>query len=55
MKQVNRGNDRKGDIVLAHVGTDKQLVDIFTKPLDEARFYQLRGELGILERYSFMA
>ena len=46
---------QKGDIVLAHVGTDKQLADIFTKPLDEARFCQLRGELGILEHFSFTA
>ena len=50
-----RDHIQKGDIVLAHVGTDKQLADIFTKPLDEARFCQLRGELGILERYSFTA
>src|SRR4051812_41671367 len=39
---------QKGDIVLAHVGTDKQLADIFMKTLDEARFCQLRGELGTL-------
>jgi alkyl hydroperoxide reductase subunit AhpC len=25
----------KGDIVISHVGTDDQLADIFTKPLDE--------------------
>jgi hypothetical protein len=28
----------KGDIVISHVGTNGQLVDIFTKPLDERRF-----------------
>jgi hypothetical protein len=28
----------KGDIVISHVGTNDQLVDIFTKPLDEQRF-----------------
>jgi len=26
-----------------------QLADIFMKPLDEARFVTLRGELGILD------
>jgi hypothetical protein len=28
----------KGDIVISHVGTNDQLADIFTKPLDERRF-----------------
>jgi hypothetical protein len=28
----------KGDIVISHVRTNKQLTDIFTKPLDERRF-----------------
>ena len=37
------------DIELTHVGTMYQLADIFTKPLDEARFVNLRGELGILD------
>ena len=32
-----------------HVGTMDQLADIFTKPLDEARFVALRGELDILD------
>ena len=40
---------QKGDIEITHFGTDMQLADIFTKPLDEAWFCQLRSELGILE------
>jgi hypothetical protein len=28
----------KGDIVISHVRTNEQLIDIFTKPLDERRF-----------------
>jgi hypothetical protein len=31
----------KGDIVISHVGTNDQLADIFTKPLDEKRFHEL--------------
>ena len=38
-----------GDIYLTHVGTMYQFADIFTKPLDEARFVMLRRELGILD------
>jgi hypothetical protein len=38
----------KGDIVISHVGTNDQLADIFTKPLDEKRFCELRSELNII-------
>jgi hypothetical protein len=31
----------KEDIVISHVGTNDQLADIFTKPLDEKRFHEL--------------
>ena len=44
----------KGDIDIAHVGTDMQLADIFMKLLDEAKFCQLRHELGILELDNIM-
>jgi hypothetical protein len=42
--QVNHG-----DIDLSYVGTYEQLVDIFMKPLDEARFQKLRHELNIID------
>jgi hypothetical protein len=32
-----RYHEGKGDIALRHVSTERQLVDIFTKPLDEQR------------------
>ncbi|CAM8972406.1 unnamed protein product [Rhodiola kirilowii] len=32
---------------LTHVSTDKQLADIFTKPLDAAQFETLRSSLGL--------
>jgi hypothetical protein len=39
----------KGDIALRHVSTERQLADIFTKPLDEQRFCALMSELNILD------
>ena len=39
----------KGDTVISHVRTNKQLADIFTKPLDERRFCELRNELNIID------
>jgi hypothetical protein len=44
-----RDHEAKGDIELCHVNTENQLVDIFTKPLDETRFCFLRSELNILD------
>jgi hypothetical protein len=39
----------KWDIVISHVRTNKQLANIFTKPLDEKRFWELRSELNIID------
>ena len=36
-----RDHEIKGDIEIRHVSTEKQLADIFTKPLDESRFSAL--------------
>ena len=43
----------KNDISLEGVRTEDQLVDIFTKPLDEATFYRLRNELNVLDFSNF--
>jgi hypothetical protein len=42
-----RVNVEKGKIALIHVPTRDQLADIFTKPLDQATFTRLQGELGV--------
>jgi hypothetical protein len=39
----------KGDIIISHVGTNDQLANIFTKPLDERIFQELRSELNIID------
>ena len=44
-----RNHELKGDIEIRHVSTEKQLTDIFTKPLDESKFCALRSELNILD------
>jgi hypothetical protein len=39
----------KGDIVISYVGTNDQLVDTFTKLLDERRLCELQSELNIVD------
>ena len=46
---ISWGHQQKGDICIESVGTEDQLDDIFTKPLDEKRFCKLRNELNILD------
>nr|KYP59333.1 Copia protein [Cajanus cajan] len=43
-----RDHVQKNDCVVEFVETDKQLADIFTKPLPKERFNQMRIELGII-------
>jgi hypothetical protein len=43
-----RDHVSKGDIVMEGVRINDQLVDIFTKPLDETRFCKLRSELNVI-------
>jgi hypothetical protein len=44
-----RDHQQKRDICIESVSTDDQLIDIFTKPLDEKRFCKLRNKLNILD------
>ena len=48
-----RDHVAKNNISLEGVRTEDQLADIFTKPLDEATFCQLRNELNILDFSNF--
>jgi hypothetical protein len=47
-----RDLSQKGDIVIDHVSSNKQLADIFTKPLNDRRFCELRNELNIIDSRS---
>jgi hypothetical protein len=42
----------KGDIGISHVGTNDQLADIFTKPLDEKQLCELWSELNIFDSWN---
>uniref|UniRef100_A0A8R7TI63 Copia protein n=1 Tax=Triticum urartu TaxID=4572 RepID=A0A8R7TI63_TRIUA len=44
-----RDHIKRGDIDIIYIITQEQLADIFTKPLDEARFRELRHELNIID------
>ena len=45
-----RDHVQKGDCILEFIQTNKQLADIFTKPLPKESFFNLRRELGILHQ-----
>ena len=49
-----RVHETKEDIAIHHVSTEKQLADIFTKPLDELRYCALRSELNILDSHNMV-
>jgi hypothetical protein len=40
-----RDHVEKGDIEMRYINTERQLADIFTKPLDSSHFATLRGKL----------
>jgi hypothetical protein len=47
-----RDHEAKRDIESCYVNTENQLANIFTKPLDETRFFFLRSELNILDSHN---
>jgi hypothetical protein len=49
-----RDHVEKGDIEMRHIDTERQLADIFTKPLDSSRFANLREEIGIYHPYGLV-
>jgi hypothetical protein len=43
-----RDHIEKGDIEMGYINTERQLVDIFTKPLDASHFANLRRGGGVV-------
>jgi hypothetical protein len=44
----------KGEIEMKFIDTERQLADIFTKPLDSYHFASLREELGVFHPYGLV-
>jgi hypothetical protein len=49
-----RDHVEKGEIEMKFIDTERQLTDIFTKPLDSSHFASLRGELGVCHPYDLV-
>jgi hypothetical protein len=46
-----RDHVEKGDIKMKFIDTERQLADIFTKPLDSSQFVCLRGKISVCHPY----
>jgi hypothetical protein len=49
-----RDHVEKGEIEMKFINTERQLANIFTKPLDSSCFPSLRGELGVCHPYGLV-
>jgi hypothetical protein len=49
-----RDHIEKGDIEMRYIDTERQLANIFTKPLDASCFATLRGEIGVCHPYGLV-
>jgi hypothetical protein len=49
-----RDHVEKGDIEMRYIDTERQLANIFTKPLNSSQFTDLRGEIGIFHSYGLI-
>jgi hypothetical protein len=49
-----RDHVEKGEIAIKFIDIERQLADIFTKPIDSSRFASLRGELGVCHPYGLV-
>jgi hypothetical protein len=49
-----RDHVEKGDIDMRYIKTERQLANIFTKPLDTTHFASLRDDLGVYHPYGMV-
>jgi hypothetical protein len=51
---ILREHVEKGDIEMRYIDTERQLTDIFTKPLYSSRFADVREEIGVCHPYDLV-
>jgi hypothetical protein len=49
-----RDHVEKGDIEMRYIVTERQLADIFTKPLNSSRFADLQRGIGVCHLYGLV-
>jgi hypothetical protein len=49
-----RDHVEKGDIEMKYIDIERQLADIFTKPLDSSQFAHLWGGIGVCHPYDLV-
>jgi hypothetical protein len=49
-----RDHIEKGDIEIKYIDTERQLANIFIKPLDATHFASLQGKLGVFHLYTMV-
>jgi hypothetical protein len=49
-----RDHIEKRDTEMRYINTERQLADIFTKPLDSSQFTDLRGKIGVCHLYGLV-
>jgi hypothetical protein len=49
-----RDHIEKGDIEMRYIDTERQIADIFTKPLVSSHFAALPGEIGVCHPYGLV-
>jgi hypothetical protein len=49
-----RDHVEQGGIEMRYIDTERQLVDIFTKPLDSSQFVDLQGKIDVCHLYGLV-
>jgi hypothetical protein len=49
-----RDHVEKGEIEMRYIDTERQLADIFIKPLDSSRFVDVLGVIGVCHPYGLV-